>query len=60
MTEYKDISEMVAVVESYIYKKKGYRIKIDMDKFYNPFTLKRELYLLNVAYNVAISEMNKQ
>ena len=52
-----DISVMVAVVEEYIYQRKGVKVKIDMS---NSRTFVRHFEMLLYAYEVAVAYNNKQ
>lgn len=64
--EIKSIDEMCRTVEEYIFNKKGVRCHIDFttEAMLMPPTfafnyMKRQLILLNHAYNVAISDKGK-
>lgn len=50
------IAQKIAVVEQYIYKKKGVRVKI---LFNNPFMLDQHLRDLDYAYLIAYEEDNR-
>jgi len=45
---------MAEIVERYIYEKKGVQVTIMLELFFHPLFVKRQLQLLNEAYNVAI------
>ena len=49
------VEEMIAVVQEYIYLKKGKRIRII---FNDPMNLRKHLIMLNEAYSVAIADRN--
>lgn len=51
------VKEMIAVVEDYIYLKKGRKVKIVFD---NPMSMHKHIIMLNEAYNVAIAYNNKE
>jgi hypothetical protein len=46
------VETMIAVVQDYIYQKKGKKVRIIFD---NPMSLRKHLIMLNEAYNIAIS-----
>ena len=52
-----DISVMVAVVEEYIYQRKGVRVKINMS---DSRTFVRHFEMLLYAYEIAVAYNNKQ
>lgn len=52
-----DIKVMIAVVEEYIYQRKGVRVKIDMS---NSRTFVRHFEMLLYAYEIAVAYNNKQ
>lgn len=49
------IEQMIATVESYIYKKKGRNIRIEFR--YHPFFIHRDLEMLNYAYGIALDDI---
>jgi len=49
------VEEMIAVVQEYIYLKKGKKVKI---VFNNPMSMHKHIIMLNEAYNVAITDRN--
>jgi hypothetical protein len=53
---YISLDEMIAVVQNYIYFKKGVRISIILHP--NPFTFQNQLDKLHYAYNIASDESN--
>lgn len=52
-----DISVMVAVVEEYIYQRKGVKVKINMS---DSRTFVRHFEMLLHAYEIAVAYNNKQ
>jgi len=51
-----DLNVMIAVVEEYIYQRKGVRVKINMS---NPKTFVRHFEMLLYAYEIAVAYNNK-
>ena len=49
------VEEMIAVVQEYIYLKKGKKVRI---VFNNPMMMHKHIIMLNEAYNVAIANRN--
>ena len=49
------VEEMIAVVQEYIYLKKGKTVRI---VFNNPMNLRKHVIMLNEAYSVAIADRN--
>jgi hypothetical protein len=45
------VEDMIAVVEQYIFEKKGLNVKIEIR--YHPFYIQHDLDLLNYCYTIA-------
>jgi PleD family two-component response regulator len=51
------VEEMIAVVQAYILERKNRKIRIVID---NPMRIRRDIMLLNQAYNIAVMYNNKE
>ena len=51
------VEEMCAVVEAYIYERKGRKVRIIFD---NPMSMHKHIVMLNEAYSYVIAYNNKE
>lgn len=49
------VEEMIAIVQEYIYDRKGKNVRI---VFNDPMSMRKHIIMLNEAYNVAIAYKN--